>query len=256
MSNRLQGKVAIVTGAAGGLGRATALAMAREGARLAVTDRDETGLRETLDLLRFAGAEALQRAGDVTEAATHAALVDAAVRRFGALHVLCNVAGVLGAGALEDVTRERFDQVMHANCYAQLVAAQQAAPALRAAGNGAIVNVASVGALVALPTMTMYCASKAAVVGLTRALAAELAPDVRCNAVCPGGIDTAMARGLLDSVAAQDRDGLLARLTGRQLLPRFAQPEEIAATLVFLASDESSFMTGAVLAADAGHSAT
>jgi NAD(P)-dependent dehydrogenase (short-subunit alcohol dehydrogenase family) len=103
--------------------------------------------------------------------------------------------------------------------------------------------------------MSVYCASKAAVVGLTRALALELAPDVRCNAVCPGGIDTPMARGLLDAVPESEREELLAKLTGRQLFKRFAAPEEIAATLVFLASDESSFLSGVVMAADGGHSA-
>jgi 3-oxoacyl-[acyl-carrier protein] reductase len=115
--------------------------------------------------------------------------------------------------------------------------------------------VASIGALVALPMMTVYCASKAAVLGLTRAVAAELAPAIRCNAVCPGGIDTPMARGLLASVPEDHRDDLLAKLTGRQLIKRFAQPEEIAQTLVFLVSDESAFLTGSVLAADGGHSA-
>jgi NAD(P)-dependent dehydrogenase (short-subunit alcohol dehydrogenase family) len=256
MGQRLQGKVALVTGAAGGLGRATALAMADEGAQLALTDIEEAGLLETTDLLRSQGHSPIAHAGDVAEAHTHATLVAAALQRFGQLDVLCNVAGVLGAGALADVDAKRFWDVMRVNCFAQLVAAQQAADALRRSGRGSIVNVASVGALVALPLMTAYCASKSAVAGLTRALALELAPHVRCNAVCPGGIDTPMARGLLDSVPPDEREGLLANLTGRQLFKRFAQPREIAATLVFLASDESAFLTGSVIAADAGHSAS
>ena len=103
--------------------------------------------------------------------------------------------------------------------------------------------------------MAAYCASKAALIGLTRAVAAELAPAVRCNVVCPGGIDTPMSRHLLDSVPAEQRDALVARLTGRQLLRRFASPQEIATVLVFLVSDEAAFMTGAVVAADGGHSA-
>jgi NAD(P)-dependent dehydrogenase (short-subunit alcohol dehydrogenase family) len=255
MGTRLQGKAIVITGAGGGLGRATALAMAAEGAQLALTDANEAGLLATTEALQAMGHAPVHHAGDVTEGQTHATLVAACLRRFGKLDALCNVAGVLGAGRLEDVSRERFDRVMQVNCFAQLLAAQHAAPALRASGKGSIVNVSSVGALVALPMMSVYCASKAAVVGLTRALALEFAPDVRCNAVCPGGIDTPMARGLLDAVPAAERDALLAQLTGRQLFKRFAAPEEIAATLVFLASDESSFLSGAILAADGGHSA-
>lgn len=255
MGHRLQGKVILITGAGGGLGRATALAMASEGARLALTDANEEGLLATVESLQGLGHEPVLHAGDVTDAHTHKTLVAASLQRFGRLDGLCNVAGVLGAGRLEDVSRDRFEQVMQVNCFAQLLAVQHAAPALRASGKGSIVNVASVGALVALPMMSVYCASKAAVVGLTRALALELAPDVRCNAVCPGGIDTPMARGLLDAVPESEREELLAKLTGRQLFKRFAAPEEIAATLVFLASDESSFLSGVVMAADGGHSA-
>jgi NAD(P)-dependent dehydrogenase (short-subunit alcohol dehydrogenase family) len=251
---RLQDKVLLLTGAGGGLGRATALACATEGARLALTDRDEAALQATLAQVQARGAEAIAQTGDVGEAATHAALVARALSRWGALHGLANIAGVLGPGALADATPTLFDQVMRVNCLAQLLAIQAAAPALRA-NRGAIVNVASIGALVGLPMMAVYCASKSAVLGLTRAVALELAPEVRCNAVCPGGIDTPMARGLLDSVPAEHRDGLLAQLTGRQLIQRFARPEEIAATLVFLLSDEATFMTGAVMAADGGHSA-
>jgi NAD(P)-dependent dehydrogenase (short-subunit alcohol dehydrogenase family) len=124
---------------------------------------------------------------------------------------------------------------------------------MRRAGGGAIVNVASVGALVALPNVSAYCPSKSAVVGLTRAAAAEFAPDIRCNAVCPGGIDTDMARGHLASF--EDKEAAQRKLTGRQMLPRYARPDEIAAVIAFLASDDASFVTGAVIAADAGHSA-
>ncbi|MBL0423351.1 SDR family oxidoreductase [Ramlibacter sp. AW1] len=254
--SRLQGRVALITGAAGGLGRATALAMAAEGARLVLTDRDEDGLRETAALTTRAGSESVAMAGDVAAPETHQALVEMAQRAFGRLDILCNVAGVLGAGAVGNTSAAQFERVMRINCMAQFLAAQAAVPLLRQSPCAAIVNVASVGALVALPMMSAYCASKAAVVGLTRALAAELAPAIRCNAVCPGGIDTPMARNLLASVPPEDRPELLARLTGRQLLKRFATPEEMAATLVFLASDDARFLTGSVIAADAGHSAS
>lgn len=251
---RLNDKVVVVTGAASGLGRDTALAMAREGARLALVDVDGAGLCQTADLVQAAGARVVALTGDVTQLQTHTRLCDRAVSEFGAVHGLCNVAGVLGPGTLDEVTEAQFDRVMHVNCLAQLLSIRAFASCLRASG-GAIVNVASVGAQLGLPLMSVYCASKAAVVGMTRAVAVELAPHVRCNVVCPGGIDTPMAQGLLASVPPSERDGLLARLTGRQLLQRFATPSEIAQVLVFLVSDESAFMTGSVVSADGGHTA-
>ncbi len=251
---RLQHKAVVVTGAASGLGRETALALAREGAHLAIVDIDEAGLSDTREMVQGVGARVVALTGDVTQPRTHTALCDMAVSAFGGVHGLCNVAGVLGPGMVGDATVEQFDHVMHVNCLAQLLAIRTFAPRLRESG-GAIVNVASVGAQVGLPLMSVYCASKAAVVGLTRAVAAELAPHVRCNVVCPGGIDTPMAQGLLASVPEQDRDALLAKLTGRQLLQRFATPTEIAQVLVFLISDESAFMTGSVVSADGGHTA-
>lgn len=251
---RLNDKVVVVTGAASGLGRDTALAMAREGARLALVDVDGEGLGQTAELVQAAGARVVSLTGDVTQLQTHTRLCDRAVSEFGAVHGLCNVAGVLGPGTLSDVTEAQFDRVMHVNCLAQLLSIRAFASRLRDSG-GAIVNVASVGAQVGLPLMSVYCASKAAVVGMTRAVAVELAPHVRCNVVCPGGIDTPMAQGLLASVPPDERDGLLARLTGRQLLQRFATPSEIAQVLVFLVSDESAFMTGSVVSADGGHTA-
>lgn len=169
-------------------------------------------------------------------------------------HLAGGIGDILGPGTLNDVTEDQFDRVMHVNCLAQILAIRAFSPSLKKSG-GAIVNVASVGAQVGLPLMSVYCASKAAVVGMTRAVAAELAPLVRCNVVCPGGIDTPMAQGLLASVPQEQRDALLAKLTGRQLLPRFATPAEIAQVLVFLVSDESAFMTGSVVSADGGHTA-
>jgi NAD(P)-dependent dehydrogenase (short-subunit alcohol dehydrogenase family) len=251
---RLHNKVVVVTGAAGGLGRATALAMAREGARLALVDIDGAGLGETHKLVQSFDTQAVMLQGDVTEQDTHERLCEKTVAAFGGVHGLCNVAGILSPGTLGDVTAAQFDRVMHVNCLAHLLAIRTFAPRLREAG-GSIVNVASVGAQVGLPLMSVYCASKAAVVGMTRAVAIELSPHVRCNAVCPGGIDTPMAQGLLASVPAHERELLLSKLTGRQLLQRFATPEEIAHVLAFLVSDESAFMTGSVVSADGGHTA-
>jgi NAD(P)-dependent dehydrogenase (short-subunit alcohol dehydrogenase family) len=135
----LAGKVIAITGAAQGLGRATALAMGREGARLALTDIDAAGLASTMDSLHAEGVEAVSVVGDVTQAATHDQLLASALGQFGSLHGLCNVAGVLGAGQLADITEKSFDHVMHVNCFAQLLAIQRMASALKASGSGAIV---------------------------------------------------------------------------------------------------------------------
>lgn len=252
---RLSDRVVVVTGAGGGLGQAAALALSAEGARLALTDTNGTTLAETAHRVRDAGGECVTFVGDVRAEATHTAVRDLALGAYARIDGLCNVAGILAPGTLEEVDAEQFDRVMQINCLAHLLAIQATSDALRRSGRGAIVNVASVGAVVGLPRMSLYCASKAAVLGLTRAAAAELAPHVRCNALCPGGIDTPMSRSLLDSVPAEARGDLLSRLTGRQMLPRFATAEEIASTVVFLVSDDSAFLTGAVLMADGGHTA-
>ncbi len=252
---KLEGRTVAITGAGSGLGRATAIAMAREGAQLALTDIDAATLGDTVRQVQSDGAQVVSVVGDVTDASTHKELLALAMKAFVGVDGLCNVAGVLGAGHLSDITQESFDRVMHVNCYSQLLAIQVMADALRASGKGSIVNVASVGAMVALPMMTAYCASKAAVIGLTRAVATELAPHVRCNVVCPGGMDTAMSQSLLRGMDEASSTALIDKLTGRQLQPRFAQPEEVAQMLVFLVSDDSSFSTGSVFAADGGHTA-
>jgi len=250
---RVDGKVVVVTGAASGLGRATALRLAGEGASLVLTDVDARGLAATAEQVGGAN-RVVAIPGDITEERTSAAVVAAADQAFGAIHGLCNVAGTLGAGGpLETCSLAQFDRVMSINCRAQMLFIRDAIPLLKRSGRGSIVNVASVGALVALPMMAAYCASKAAVLGLTRAAALELAPDIRCNAICPGGIDTPMAQAFLAQFP--DRQEMLGKLVGRQLLKRFATPEEVAGLLLFLVSDESVFITGAVLPIEAGHTA-
>ena len=252
IQGRVRGKVVVVTGAAGGLGRATAVRLAGEGARLVLTDVDQAGLAQTVE--QVGNQAALAVGGDVTLESTAQQVVAAAEQNFGAIHGLCNVAGTLGkGGAVESCSIDEFDRVMHINCRAQMTFMREVIPALRRAGGGSIVNVASVGALVALPHMAAYCASKAAVLGLTRAAALELAPEIRCNAICPGGIDTPMAQSFLAQF--DDPAEMIGKLVGRQMLKRFARPEEVAELLLFLISDESAFITGAVMPIEAGHTA-
>jgi 3alpha(or 20beta)-hydroxysteroid dehydrogenase len=191
--------------------------------------------------------------GDSVDEGVPKELVAIAEATFGHVDALVNNVGIVILKSLEETTRADFDRMMSVNCYTHLAAIQAAVPAMRRAGAGSIVNVASVGALVALPNVSVYGPSKSAVLGLTRAAAAEFAPDIRVNAVCPGGIATEMSRIHMESF--EDKEAATKKLTGRQMIPRYAQPEEIASVIVFLASDESSFMTGASVAAEGGHSA-
>jgi NAD(P)-dependent dehydrogenase (short-subunit alcohol dehydrogenase family) len=250
---RLAGKTILVNGAATGVGRATARMAAVEGANLALTDLNGEGLELVAEELRSKGAGVVTVVGDSVDGQVPQDLVAVAESTFGYLNVLVNNVGIIILKSLEETTREDFDRMMSVNCYSHLAAIQAAVPAMRRAGGGSIVNVASVGALVALPNVSMYCPSKSAVLGLTRAAAAEFSPDIRVNAVCPGGTATEMSRIHLESF--DDKEAATKKLTGRQMIARYAQPEEIASVIVFLASDESSFMTGATVAAEGGHSA-
>jgi len=248
-------KTVLITGAGGGLGRSAAEQFVRAGARVALTESNAESLAATAMSIEGMGGAVVSLAGDIADAATSKRLVSIAEERFDGLDGVCNIAGVLSTGTILDASAAEFDRAMHINCLAQLIVIQNALPALRRSERASIVNVASVGALAALPLMSIYCASKAAVLGLTRAVAAELAPAIRCNAICPGGIDTPMSRDLLAGFDPEEREGMIAKLTGRQLLKRFASAAEVAAAIVFLIGDEASFLTGAVVPVDGGMSA-
>ena len=252
LTGRVAGKTVIVTGAARSLGAAVARRLGAKGARLALTDIDKDGLDRTGRELSDIGAPIVTLAGDIRDPATSVSLVDAAEQELGHVDALINVAGISPAIPLASTTPADFDRIMGVNCLAQLLAIQAVTPSMTAAGGGSIVNISSVGALVALPNLAAYAASKAAVLGLTRGVAYELADlKIRCNAICPGGIDSPMAETVVASFP--DRDEALSRLTGRQLFKRFATPDEIAGLVLYLASDESSFVTGAIMSADGGH---
>lgn len=255
----LTGKVALITGAGSGIGRAAAARFAAAGARVGLTDIDEEGLAETAAELPDDAVVSV--AGDVVDPATMDELTTAVVARFGRVDALFNNVGILIMKSLLDTTAADFDRLMHVNCLSQLVAMQRVVPEMRRrkaggegeAGGGSVINVSSVGGLVALPNVSAYCPSKSAVIGLTRAAAAEFAPDIRVNAICPGGVSTPMSDAHLESF--DDKEAAMRLLTGRQLIKRYARPDEVASVAVFLASDEASFMTGAVVPVEAGHTA-
>jgi len=253
----LTGKVALITGAGSGIGRAAAARFAAAGARVGLTDIDEKGLAETAAELPDDAVVSV--AGDVVDPATMDELTTAVVARFGRVDALFNNVGILIMKSLLDTTAADFDRLMHVNCLSQLIAMQRVVPEMRRgkgrgeAGGGSVINVSSVGGLVALPNVSAYCPSKSAVIGLTRAAAAEFAPDIRVNAICPGGVSTPMSDAHLESF--DDKEAAMRLLTGRQLIKRYARPDEIASVAVFLASDEASFMTGAVVPVEAGHTA-
>jgi NAD(P)-dependent dehydrogenase (short-subunit alcohol dehydrogenase family) len=265
----LSGKVALITGAGSGIGRAAARLFAAAGARVGITDIDKEALAGTAALLP--ADVTVSVAGDIVDPATMDELTTAAVTRFGRVDVLFNNVGILIMKSLLDTTPADFDRLMHVNCLSYLIAMQRVVPEMlgkgggpggtgggrppcaEGAGGGSIINVSSVGGLVALPNVSAYCPSKSAVIGLTRAAAAEFAPDVRVNVICPGGVSTPMSAAHLESFA--DKEAAIKQLTGRQLLKRYALPEEIANVAVFLASDQASFMTGAVVPVEAGHTA-
>jgi NAD(P)-dependent dehydrogenase (short-subunit alcohol dehydrogenase family) len=250
---RLDGQVAIVTGAGGGIGRATALRLAEEGARLGLTDLEPDTLEEAAEAARDAGAEVESVAGDIVDPATIDALAGASSERFGRIDSLVNNAGIVIAKPLVEHTVEDFERLMQVNVLSYLLTTQRVVGDMQRAGGGSIVNISSIGGLVALAGVGVYCATKAAVIGLTRSTAFELAPDIRCNAICPGGVDTPMSWEHLSKF--DDREEALRITVGRQMLKRHAQPVEIAEAIVFLVSPESSFMTGAAVPVEAGHSA-
>ena len=251
---RLEGKACLVTGGGSGIGRATCLLFAEEGARVAVADKRAEAAEAVAAECRAKGAEAIAIAGDVSKDADAKRMVDETVRAYGRLDVLVNNAGYGFAGTVTDTDEEAWDALMAVNVRGVFLCAKHAIPAMAKNGGGAIVNTASVVAAIGIRNRAAYCASKGAVAALTRAIAIDhVAEGIRCNAVAPGTIDTPYFDEILrkSPVAADTRKALEAR----QLLGRLGTPEEIAAGILFLASDESRFATGSILTIDGGMTA-
>jgi NAD(P)-dependent dehydrogenase (short-subunit alcohol dehydrogenase family) len=255
---RFNGQVSIVTGAAGGIGRAIALAMAEAGARVLVSDvRPEEGA-ESVKLIQSTGGEAYFVACDVSNPDQVSHLIQATLEHFGQLDVLVNNAGISGGSSLaHELELEIWDRVMAVNLRGPFLCAKYAIPHLMAGGT--IVNVASTYGLIGAPLAAAYCASKAGVINLTRQLAVDYGTrGIRVNAICPGYVDTDMGGHRANLPADQSAAANARREANAALQPigRQAQALEIARVAVFLASQESSFMTGSIVTVDGGCTAT
>jgi len=245
----LANKIAIVTGASSGIGYAAAKLFAREGAAVVVGARRRTELDRLVAEISAANGQAASVAGDVRDEAFAAELVATALREFGGLDVAFNNAGTLGEmGATAEVSLQGWRDTLETNLTGAFIAAKQQIPALLARGGGSLIFTSTfVGYTVGIPGAAAYAASKAGLIGLVRALAAELGPrGVRVNALLPGGTDTPMARAMN---GAPDAWAFVERL---HALKRIATPEEQARSALYLASDLSSFTTGTALLADGG----
>lgn len=257
MGNRLDGKVCIITGAGSGMGRASAIEMARQGGKIIVTDINATAGEDTVAAILAEGHEASFIPCDLRNPAAIKALMQQVGDTYGCIDVLHNNAAVhetdlTDKTSIEEMDEDIWDIVYEVNLRAVWLTIKHAVPFMKNSTKGAaIVNVASTGSFVAYPMAGVYCATKGGVHMLTKAAAVDLAKfNIRCNCYCPGAIRTPMLEKYF--AAAEDKDQIMSVLTGAHLIPRLGEPEEIAKLACFLASEDSSFITGAAYVIDGG----
>jgi NAD(P)-dependent dehydrogenase (short-subunit alcohol dehydrogenase family) len=251
---RLAGKVALVTGGGTGIGRAIALAFAREGAKVAVAGRRKEKLQETVREVEKQGGDGLAIACDVSDAKDAERAVRDTAKNFGKLNVLVNNAGVLHVATIEGTSEEEWDRLMTINLKGPFLMCRAALPEFRKAGGGTIVNVGSVLGLVGMKDRAAYCASKGGVTLLTKAIALDHAQErVRVNCICPSVVETELVAGLFRG--SDEREALRSARISQIPIGRMGRPADVAELAVFLASEESSWLTGAAIPLDGGVSA-
>lgn len=241
---KLDRRVALISGGGTGIGRAVAFLFAEEGARIAVTGRTQKTLDETVSLVKERGGEAVAVRGDASLATDVESVVRATVEQYGSLDVLCNNAGTRYTGKVTETNEETYEQLMGANMKSVFLFCKHAIPHMLAKGKGSIVNISSISGLDGLPNRSVYCASKAAGINFSRAIAADyVSQGIRVNCVCPGPVVTPMLNVPPDQMESF-----------AQSLPmkRVPEPEEVAKAALFFASDDSASITGDVMVLDGG----
>lgn len=250
-TGRLAGKAGMVTGAAAGLGRAVLRATCAQGARIVAFDRDADGLREAVAEVEASGGEAIAHAGDVTDEGDVVAAIERCIDAFGTFNVMDNNAGIALERRLHDTSEADWDAIIAVNLKGAFFGCKHGVIAMREHGGGSIVNTGSIVSLVGDPNLPAYATTKTGLVGLTRVIAIDYAQDnIRCNIVCPGDMVTPMVQRTWD--LADDPAAARRAMEVAYPAQRISEPAEIAAGVVFLFSDESSFMTGAQLVMDGG----
>ena len=246
----LAGKVALITGAASGIGRAAAILFAREGAAVAIADINSAG-GALAEEIAGSGAPAFFEGADLTQAADCHRVVERTLREFDGIHVLFNNAGIMRRASVVELSEEDWDRVMSVNVKSIFLMSRKVIPTMAKAGGGSIINTASGWGLAGGPRAAVYCASKGAVVLLTKAMAIDHGPQkIRVNCICPGDTDTSMLRNEAQQLG--EREDFFLAQSARRPLGRIGQPEEIAQAALYLASDASSFVTGTALVVDGG----
>jgi NAD(P)-dependent dehydrogenase (short-subunit alcohol dehydrogenase family) len=251
---RFQGRVVIVTGAGSGIGKAASLLFALEGARTVVMDVSASGVETTCTAIHDQEGQSLPLACDVTHEEEVMRAVEKILGHWNRIDVLCNNAGIELSKSLVETEEDAWDRVLAVNLKGMFLLSKHVIPHMLNAGRGSVVNISSISGLLGWPDSSAYCASKGAVIQLTKEMAVEYGEyNIRVNCICPGTTVTPMIDRLLS--LEEDPEGAAMSIRAMHPLGRFAQPEEIARAILFLASDEASFVTGAVLPVDGGYTA-
>ncbi len=247
---RLTDKVAIITGGASGIGQATALLFAKEGAKIVVADLNDTGSFETVDQIRSAGGEATSVLTDVTSAKDVEAMVQSTCNAYGKLDVLFTSAGIAMRLPVVELPEEDWDRCIAINLKGTFLCCKYVIPEMIRNGQGAIISVASIYGIVGAENRAAYLASKGGVANMTRGMALDYAAEnIRVNCICPGFTDTPLVRSIIKTQAERQS------LAGRHPMGRLATPQDVAYGALYLASDEAAFVTGIVLPIDGGYTA-